>query len=173
MNTDIQKNEISRRLFLRILGWGSFFTALGISVVGMVRFFYPRVLFEQPSVFKAGFPGDFIRDGSDKNQMPQIYEKWKNKQSVYIVQEKNRIYAIHAKCTHLGCTPHWSAEENVFKCPCHGSQFHSNGENFAGPAPRPLDRFRIYLNDDGCICVDKSRIYTFKDFNKSGAYLEV
>jgi cytochrome b6-f complex iron-sulfur subunit len=173
MNTEIQKNEISRRLFLRVLGWGSFFTALGISIVSMVRFLYPRVLFEQPAVFKAGFPGDFIRNGSENNQMPQIYEKWKKDQSVWIMREKNRMYAIHARCTHLGCTPHWSVEENVFKCPCHGSQFHSNGENFAGPAPRPLDRFRIYLNDDGCICVDKSRIYTYKEFNRGGAFLEV
>ena len=88
-------------------------------------------------------------------------------------EKKNRLYAIHSKCTHLGCTPNYFADEGVFKCPCHGSQFNSSGVNFAGPAPRPLDRCMIYIADDGTICVDKGRVYTHKEFNKQGAYLEI
>ncbi len=83
------------------------------------------------------------------------------------------MYALQSKCTHLGCTPNWFAEDGVFKCPCHGSQFASNGKNFAGPAPRPLDRFKIYANSKGSIFVDKSKVYTFREFEKPGAYLEV
>lgn len=174
MSTDNQDINVNRRLFLKILGWGSFFATIGISLAASVRFLYPRVLFEKPSVFKIGYPADFsIEEGAEIDKKFQLYEKWKNEQSVWIVKEENRIYAIHSKCTHLGCTPNWFADENVFKCPCHGSQFDCNGVNFAGPAPRPLDRFKIYLGDDGRICVDKSRVYTFKDFNKHGAYLEI
>jgi cytochrome b6-f complex iron-sulfur subunit len=31
------------------------------------------------------------------------------------------------------------------------------GTNFEGPAPRPLERFKISIADDGQILVDKSR----------------
>src|SRR6266851_1754035 len=46
--------------------------------------------------------------------------------------------------------------EYKFKCPCHGSGFYKTGVNFEGPAPRPLERARIVLADDGQILVDKS-----------------
>jgi cytochrome b6-f complex iron-sulfur subunit len=103
----------------------------------------------------------------------QVFEEWKEEHGVWIVREKNRLYAIQSKCTHLGCTPNWFAEDGVFKCPCHGSQFYANGVNFAGPAPRPLDRFKISLDVDGKIIIDKSKIYTYKEFDKPGAYLEI
>ncbi|MBI5196330.1 MAG: ubiquinol-cytochrome c reductase iron-sulfur subunit [Nitrospirae bacterium] len=167
-------SNVTRRGFLRIIGWGSFFVTLGILIGGTMRFLFPRVLFERPSTFKAGFPHEFDRkDRADENGVFEVYEKWKDEHSACLVREKNRIYAVHVKCTHLGCTPNWFADDRIFKCPCHGSQFHSNGVNFAGPAPRPLDRFGISIADDGMIVVDKSRVYTSKDFDKRGAYLNV
>ncbi len=162
-------------MFLKITGWGSFFITIGIFAAGTVRFLFPRVLFEQPSTFKIGVPEEFTAGEALDMQRGRlrVYEQWKKEHAVWIVREKNRLYAIYAKCTHLGCTPNWFADERVFKCPCHGSRFYSNGVNFAGPAPRPLDRFKISLGSDGRIIVDKSRIYTFKDFDRQGAYLEV
>ncbi len=174
MTTDINNTDISRRRLLQIAGWGSFFVTLGILIGGAVRFLFPRVLFERPSTFKAGFPHEFdIKGEADKNGVFEVYEKWKDEHSVWLVREKNRIYAVHVKCTHLGCTPNWFADDRIFKCPCHGSQFHSNGVNSAGPAPRPLDRFGISIADDSMIIVDKSRVYTSKDFDKREAYLEI
>ncbi|GBD96816.1 MAG TPA: Rieske (2Fe-2S) protein [Nitrospirae bacterium] len=174
MTTNIHEKKINRRLVLKIAGFGSFFITLGISLVGSIRFLYPRVLFEQPSTFKIGFPSEFkIEQDPDKNGVLHIYEAWKKEHSVWIVRGKSRIYALHSRCTHLGCTPNWFADEGVFKCPCHGSRFYSNGVNFAGPAPRPLDRFRIYVNAEGVITIDKSMVYTYKDFDKTGAYLEI
>jgi len=174
MDTNVQEKGISRRLFLRIIGWSSFLITLGISIVGTVRFLFPRVLFEQPATFKIGFPDEFKSDGEpDSHGVLQVYERWKKEHSVWIIREKNRIYALHSKCTHLGCTPNWFADDGVFKCPCHGSQYYSNGVNFAGPATRPLDRFRIFVDDEGKILIDKSKTYTFREFDKQGAYLEI
>jgi cytochrome b6-f complex iron-sulfur subunit len=31
--------------------------------------------------------------------------------------------------------------------------------NFEGPAPRPLDRFGVSLNENGQLVVDKSKVY--------------
>jgi len=82
--------------------------------------------------------------------------RWKDAFSVWIVREADGFYALIAVCTHLGCSPNWLPAENKFKCPCHGSGFYRTGVNFEGPAPRPLERARIALSDDGQILVDKS-----------------
>jgi Rieske Fe-S protein len=42
-------------------------------------------------------------------------------------------------CPHLQCEYHWSASNNRFMCPCHGSQYTFEGAHVAGPAPRGLD----------------------------------
>ncbi len=42
-------------------------------------------------------------------------------------------------CPHLGCRFNWDTGANRFICPCHGSQFDSEGAKLAGPAPRGLD----------------------------------
>jgi cytochrome b6-f complex iron-sulfur subunit len=57
----------------------------------------------------------------------------------------------------LGCTPNWLSSEKKFKCPCHGSGFRETGLNFEGPAPRPLERYALSLDESGNIRIDKSR----------------
>ena len=41
-----------------------------------------------------------------------------------IVKEDGSLedYGLNAVCTHLGCVVPWSAANNKFMCPCHGSQ---------------------------------------------------
>jgi cytochrome b6-f complex iron-sulfur subunit len=92
----------------------------------------------------------------------EVNEKYKQEYRVWIVREEEGIYAVFAKCTHLGCTPRWLGTENKFKCPCHGSGFYKDGLNFEGPAPRPLDRFQISLAEDGQLLVDKSHTFRMK-----------
>ncbi|RME54221.1 MAG: ubiquinol-cytochrome c reductase iron-sulfur subunit [Deltaproteobacteria bacterium] len=110
---------------------------------------FPNVLFEPPTAFKVGYPDDFI--------VGQVDTRFKEKYGVWIVRTEEGFYALSTVCTHLGCTPNWLAAENKFKCPCHGSGFYKSGINFEGPAPRPLERYRIVLAEDGQILVDKSR----------------
>jgi cytochrome b6-f complex iron-sulfur subunit len=74
-----------------------------------------------------------------------------------VVRQGNTIFALSTICTHLGCTPNWLEAEQKFKCPCHGSGFYMSGINFEGPAPRPLERYRIVVADDGQLMVDKSK----------------
>jgi cytochrome b6-f complex iron-sulfur subunit len=89
----------------------------------------------------------------------EVNENFKQEYRVGIVREEAGVYALFAKCTHLGCTPRWLAAENKFKCPCHGSGFYKDGTNFEGPAPRPLDRFKIEVAQDGQLMVDKGVLY--------------
>jgi len=142
--------EMSRRLFMWTLpvGWAAFAAACASSLVATGRFLFPNVLFEPPQSFKAGFPSEY--------NVGEVDVRWKDAFGVWIVREADGFYALLAVCTHLGCSPNWLAAENKFKCPCHGSGFYRSGVNFEGPAPRPLERARIVLADDGQILVDKS-----------------
>ena len=70
--------------------------------------------------------------------------------------------------------PRWLVAENKFKCPCHGSGFYRTGINFEGPAPRPLERLKIALSDDGQIVIDKSVKFLFEkgQWGKPGSFLK-
>ncbi|PHS05264.1 MAG: Rieske (2Fe-2S) protein [Blastopirellula sp.] len=137
------------------------FTALGltglIGSLGVARFFFPNILIEPPTKFKAGFPAELSTG--------QVETKYKAQFGVWIVRAavegQLQIYALSTVCTHLGCTPNWLEAEQKFKCPCHGSGFYKDGVNFEGPAPRPLERYAISVAADGQLEIDKSR--TFQD----------
>jgi cytochrome b6-f complex iron-sulfur subunit len=145
---------LTRRAWLG-LAWGAFSAASAAALAATGRFMFPNVLNEPPQQFKAGFPTEY-GVGVD--------ERWKEKYGVWLVRTTEDIdnhvsgfYSLSVTCTHLGCTPNYLSAENKFKCPCHGSGFRLTGVNFEGPAPRPLERVRIVLAEDGQILVDKSR----------------
>ena len=145
---------LTRRAWMG-LAWGAFSAASAAALAATGRFMFPNVLNEPPQQFKAGFPNEY-GIGVD--------ERWKEKYGVWLVRTTEDIdqhaagfYSLSVTCTHLGCTPNYLSAENKFKCPCHGSGFRTTGVNFEGPAPRPLERTRIVLAEDGQILVDKSR----------------
>lgn len=150
---------VSRRVWIG-MAWGAFSAASAIALAATGRFMFPNVLNEPPQQFAAGFPDEY-GVGVD--------ERWKEKFGVWLVRTDNDaaheaagFYALLTTCTHLGCTPNWLSAELKFKCPCHGSGFRPTGINFEGPAPRPLERARIVLSDDGQILIDKARKFQFE-----------
>jgi cytochrome b6-f complex iron-sulfur subunit len=140
-----------RKLFsAAALGWAAFATATGIGSLGLVRMLFPNVVFEPPMRFRTLPPARFAPNTVDTT--------WKESNAVWIVHVEGRIIALSTVCTHLGCTPNWLASESKFKCPCHGSGYYMNGVNFEGPAPRPLERYRVSVNPvDGFLWVDKTQ----------------
>lgn len=149
-----EANLWTRREFFGFAGWGAFLSAIGLGLLGFLRLLFPRVLFEPNPVFKAGRPADFLEG--------EVSEKFKEEQRVWIEKEGGKIIAIQAICTHLGCTPRWLSLENKFKCPCHGSGFTKEGINFEGPAPRPLERLAIRLDEEGNLVVDKGKKFLYE-----------
>src|SRR3989337_550604 len=155
---DIKQGEYiwSRRDFFSLSGWLGILAVSGIWGASLIRFMFPRVLFEPSPVFKAGYSNDY--------SVGEVSEKFKATQRVWIVRDEDGLYALSAICTHLGCTPRWLTAENKFKCPCHGSGFTKEGINFEGPAPRPLERLKITLAEDGQLLIDKGK----KDLYEKG-----
>jgi cytochrome b6-f complex iron-sulfur subunit len=60
---------------------------------------------------------------------------------------ENGVKALSTVCTHLGCTVYWQKDKKLFYCPCHQDQFDENGNVLSGPPPRPLDSYRVEIDD--------------------------
>jgi menaquinol-cytochrome c reductase iron-sulfur subunit len=57
------------------------------------------------------------------------------------------VIAYGPQCTHLGCAYHWDDQKHNFLCPCHTSTFSMDGKVLSGPAPRPLDRYEVKVDN--------------------------
>ena len=155
-------NKMRRRIV-----WASVVGFLTTCFLMFLRFFLPRSITEPSSVFKVGFPGDYSLG---------VDTKWQQQYRIWVDKTSDRIFVIYARCTHLGCTPDWRASENKFKCPCHGSGYDSEGVNFEGPAPRPMDRAEVKLDPEGQIVVNIAKLYKApkgerNEFDDEGAYI--
>ena len=138
-------NKMRRRIV-----WATVAGSLLTFFLMFVRFFLPRSILEPSPSFRIGSPADYA---------PGVDTKWQQQYRIWVTRTSDRLFVIYAVCTHLGCTPDWKASENKFKCPCHGSGFFKSGLNFEGPAPRPLDRFKVTVGDDGQLVVDRARVF--------------
>ena len=114
--------------------------------MGGIRFLFPNVLYEPPSLFKVGKPSDF----------PLGQATFLEKKRLFIINADDGFYAISSICTHLGCNVRKAA--NRFECPCHGSKFDTDGKVVSGPAPRPLSWYRMKLSHSGDLMVDKAEV---------------
>jgi cytochrome b6-f complex iron-sulfur subunit len=157
-------------LMRRKIIWTAVSGYLGVNFLMFLRFFFPRALYEPNTVSTIGYPADFSLG---------IDQRYLGLNRCWIVRQPDRIFAIFARCTHLGCTPEWKDSENKFKCPCHGSGYDAEGVNFEGPAPRPMDRAHIEIDATGKIVVDTSRLFIddpnagVNQFNDPGSFVNV
>lgn len=140
--------EISRRDFFTRMGLGS----LGIAAVGTLTFAYrylsPNVLYEPSPIVNAGRPDSY----------PLHSVTLDPNMAIYIIHMEQGFFSLSAICTHLGCMTAWKQSLGIIACPCHGSKFNREGVKIAGPAPKPLPWYKLWLNDDGDLMVDRSTI---------------
>jgi cytochrome b6-f complex iron-sulfur subunit len=163
-SSDPPVNKMRRRIV-----WATVAGALTTFFLMFVRFFLPRSILEPSSIFRIGAPGDYALG---------VDTKWQQQYRIWVTRTSDRLFVIYARCTHLGCTPDWKASENKFKCPCHGSGYDSEGINFEGPAPRPMDRAKVALDAEGQIVVDVGSLYEWpkgekSEFDDDGAFIRV
>ena len=157
-------NKMRRRIV-----WATVAGFLTTCFLMFLRFFLPRAIFEPSSTFRIGSPSDYALG---------VDTKWQQQYRIWVTKTSDRLFVIYARCTHLGCTPDWKASENKFKCPCHGSGYDSEGINFEGPAPRPMDRAKVELDAEGQILVDVGTLYEWPKgekghFDDEGAFIRV
>ena len=101
----------------------------------------------------AGTLGDLNVDEPQERRFSQIvksgWQEEKQERSIWLVKRgDNTVSAYSPNCPHLGCGYRWSAADQRFKCPCHGSEFDINGKVLGGPAPRSLDTLEVKQEGD-------------------------
>ena len=159
LDEDKAVEKSTRRSFLSKLGIGAVIAAIGGQTYLVLRSLVPNVLYEPDKKFKVGTPDKFTEGGTF------IEDK-----RLFVFRNQATFHVISAQCTHLGCTVRMQKlgkpqkvtsggqeieETYEFHCPCHGSKYYGDGTNYAGPAPRPLDHFRIQVSpEDGQLIVD-------------------
>jgi cytochrome b6-f complex iron-sulfur subunit len=175
---EIAKQRLSRRRFLRrslLAVWGLSATA---SVAGAVNLLYPNLAGQFGSAltigtkadFPAAKPGDFKinQAGIFYYQPAKAYISHLDKDTEFLLQgttledqlaaetiikdgDGSYWIALYQRCVHLGCTVPFRDDCVSFKCPCHGSHYHVDGEYLDGPAPRSLDRFALSFNGENVL----------------------
>jgi len=113
-----------RRFIKKILEWAT-------SILGGALLAYPAfsfMTFRRVNEKKIVFPRD--EQGGRVNF----------KEGVYLVHESNDMFALSARCPHLGCTLNYDTVSQSFKCPCHGSAFTLAGRRVEGPARKDMAR---------------------------------
>jgi cytochrome b6-f complex iron-sulfur subunit len=151
---DSGKENLNRRKFFIAAGNA----AIGIAAIGSLGvtldFLAPKVLLELPKRFVIGML---------ENMQPDSVTFDAEHRLIVFRDKQGYFYALSAVCTHLGCIVEWKETgipghpEGVIACPCHGSVFSKTGDVIRGPAPRSLDRFKMYLEEDRVI-VDMTEI---------------
>jgi cytochrome b6-f complex iron-sulfur subunit len=163
-SSDPPVNKMRRRIV-----WATVAGSLLTFFLMFVRFFLPRSILEPSPSFRIGSPNDYALG---------VDTKWQQQYRIWVTRTSDRLFVIYAVCTHLGCTPDWKASENKFKCPCHGSGYDSEGVNFEGPAPRPMDRAKVEMDAEGQIEVNIGKLYKWpkgerNEFDDDGAFIRV
>nr|WP_228043898.1 Rieske (2Fe-2S) protein [Dolichospermum sp. LEGE 00246] len=69
---------------------------------------------------------------------------------VLIVQNKdnNKLVAVSPLCLHRNCVVDWQEETQHFICPCHGSEFGTDGKVIKGPAKQGLKAFEVKVEEN-------------------------
>lgn len=143
----------TRRDLLKWGFFGSLLAMLGGGVAAFLAFFYPK----RTSSF-----GSKITLAETVADVPVGTVLRIREGKFYLSHVPEGLLALYWKCKHLGCTVPWKPDEEfqgqvgVFHCPCHGSIYLQNGQNVAGPAPKPLDLMAIEITG-GKIVVDTGK----------------
>jgi cytochrome b6-f complex iron-sulfur subunit len=149
-----QPVSLTRRLFFERLGWFGMALFALVSIPGAIRFFRPPRGAAGAGVFDAGTVAEYAGQ--------KVSTRWIRKHRLWVVRDAGGLYALIARCTHLGCTPRWDAHAGLFQCPCHGSQFSPEGAALKGPARDPLRRAAIW-SEEGRLYIDARETRTLDE----------
>jgi menaquinol-cytochrome c reductase iron-sulfur subunit len=89
----------------------------------------------------------------------EVQDGWafsNQKMLAFVKRDGDKLFALSATCTHLGCNVRWREETNQFVCPCHAGVYDENGDNVSGPPPKPLVRLPAKIVDDVVLVYNKA-----------------
>jgi len=146
------QTRASRRSFLNNL-W------MGLGLLAMVEVIALVVAFLRPGNKQAkGAVGTRIITAGPVDEFPVGSVTAFVRGKFYLTRlADGGFLALSRKCTHLGCTVPWFPKEKRFECPCHASAFDIRGEVIRPPAPRALDIYHLFI-ENNVVKVDTNRL---------------
>ncbi len=149
-----KKEGKSRRELITL---GSAFGLMGLAAAGTGGALFKYMM----PVVSYGTPQKFLVPVSD---LPDVGDElvFSDMKVVIRRQSEKKIAAISLVCTHLGCTV--NRVETGFQCPCHGSQYDTDGIVVGGPAPKTLPWLEIKAVPGGQVEIDTGTVLPQNSF---------
>lgn len=135
----------TRRTFLKNAGIiGAAVAAMIVFLRNIFAFVYPK---SKPKTFHKYLVAKEheIPPGASKRMLL-------GREPIFVVHLESGYRVFSGVCTHLGCMVRWEPGKDRFYCPCHKGIFDKSGEVLDGPPPRPLDQFKVEV-DDGLVFI--------------------
>lgn len=129
---------------------------LGLGGLALVEYLWIVVDFLRPHKAKTEADDAVIIAGPIERFEPSSVTAFQKGKFYLARLEDGGFLALSRRCTHLGCTVPWIAEEKRFVCPCHASAYDVRGSVLSPPAPRGLDRYAVRI-ENGIVKVDTSK----------------
>ncbi len=149
-----KKSDLNRRKFMEIGIYAISGAIAAVSGTAFARFAIGPSFKEQKSKWIEVELEESQDEGSGFERVVLEYETkdgWLTDNArtlVYVKRVKeDKIIAISAGCTHLGCIVTWDEDQKIFKCPCHDGRFDADGKVISGPPPAPLKRHLAKIED--------------------------
>lgn len=137
--SELSDSNKQRRTFLGVL-LGGIGAALGVaSAWPIFRFLAPRE--------GGGADAQVRMPKSDVKVGGAHFFSFQGHPAVVLQPEPGNYIALTAVCTHLGCIVKWVTDKGEFLCPCHGGRFSSEGTVLGGPPPKPLETYKVIVED--------------------------
>jgi arsenite oxidase small subunit len=151
--------KVSRRDFLR------FAVLFGAAVLLIPMERLTEFLFAEKNAGPITYPKVRIANKADVAVNDSLFFVYphQDRPAVLIHLSEGGFVAFDATCTHLGCQVHydktevkgWESNPQQTFCPCHGGVFDpKTGKVLAGPAPRPLPKIKLEIDEKGEILAD-------------------
>ena len=131
-----------RRRFVEVLLGGGL-------LASVVSFLYPILRYLVPPA-----PPDLGSDsvvaakvGDVKRNGAKIF-RFGNRPALLVHTADGEYRAFTARCTHLDCTVQYRDDVRQIWCACHNGFYDLNGRNIAGPPPRPLEKYEVFVRGE-------------------------
>ncbi len=150
-----QKSDLNRRKFMEIGIYAISGTIAAVSGTAFARFAIGPSFKEQKSKW---IEVELEESQNEESGFERVVLEYENKDGwltnnartlAYVKRvKKDKVIAISAGCTHLGCIVTWDEDQKIFKCPCHNGKFDAEGKVIDGPPPAPLKRHLVKIEDE-------------------------
>lgn len=142
-NSQTKEPGVSRRSFLSRIWIVLGIIALIEWVVVLASFFKPH-----KSRAQSGNGGKIFIAGPVDRFDPETVTAFVSGKFYLARLKDGGFIALSRKCTHLGCSLPWHADEKKFICPCHASAFDIQGQVISSPASRALDIYPVSIENN-------------------------